>query len=45
MIADGYLRLCIPESVGGDGRSLVDTALVYEELYTENASVALTLMS
>ena len=43
MIADGYLRLCIPESVGGDGRSLVDTALVYEELYTENASVALTL--
>src|SRR5271155_512763 len=44
MIADGYLRLCIPESVGGDGRSLVDTALVYEELYTENASVALTLL-
>src|SRR5271170_4122407 len=40
MIADGYLRLCIPESVGGDGRSLVDTAL----LYTENASVALTLL-
>ena len=44
MIADGYLRLCIPESVGGDGRSLVDTVLVYEELYTENASVALTLL-
>ena len=39
-----YLRLCIPESVGGDGRLLVDTALVYEELYTENASVALTLL-
>src|SRR5271156_1787210 len=44
VIADGSLLLCIPESVGGDGRSLVDPALVYEELYTENASVALTLL-
>jgi butyryl-CoA dehydrogenase len=44
MVAEGFLRACIPRSAGGDNESLLDTALVVEELYCENPSVALTLL-
>jgi nitroalkane oxidase len=43
-VAEGFLRACIPAAAGGDGESLIDSALVMEELYCENASVALTLL-
>jgi alkylation response protein AidB-like acyl-CoA dehydrogenase len=44
LVADGFLRVCLPESVGGENQSLIDTAIVVEELYCENPSVALTLV-
>lgn len=44
LVAEGFLRACIPESAGGAGHGLIDTAVVMEELYCENASVALTLL-
>jgi len=44
MIAAGFLRKCIPVSSGGENRSLIDTAIVVEELYTVNASITLTLV-
>jgi nitroalkane oxidase len=44
MIAAGFLRKCIPLSVGGDNAGLVDTAIMVEELYAVNASVTLTLI-
>src|SRR3974377_875814 len=45
MIAAGFLRKCIPVSSGGENRSLIDTAIMVEELYAVNASVTLTLVS
>ena len=44
LIADGFLRACLPAAVGGDNESLIDTAVVVEELFAENGSVALTLL-
>ena len=44
LIADGFLRACIPQSAGGDNQSLIDTAIVVEELYCGNPSIALTLV-
>ena len=44
MIAAGFLRKCIPLSVGGENTGLTDTAIMVEELYAVNASVTLTLI-
>lgn len=44
LVADGFLRACLPVSVGGEHTSLIDTAIVTEELYAENPSIALTLV-
>lgn len=44
MIAAGFLRKCIPLSAGGESAGLMDTAIMAEELYAENASVTLTLI-
>src|ERR1700728_4610806 len=44
MIAAGFLRKCIPVSAGGESAGLTDTAIMVEELYAVNASVALTLI-
>jgi alkylation response protein AidB-like acyl-CoA dehydrogenase len=44
MIAAGFLRRCIPLSAGGENTSLVDTAIMVEELYAVNASITLTLV-
>jgi nitroalkane oxidase len=44
MIAAGFLRKCIPLSVGGENAGLIDTAIMVEELYAVNASVTLTLI-
>src|ERR1700710_1878043 len=45
LIAEGFLRACIPTADGGDNESLLDVAVLMEELYTENPSVALTLLA
>jgi butyryl-CoA dehydrogenase len=45
LIAEGFLRACIPTAEGGDNESLVDIAVLIEELYAENPSVALTLLA
>ena len=45
LVADGFLRKCIPVSAGGDCSGLVDLAILAEELYTVDASVSLTLLS
>jgi len=39
LVAEGFLRACIPTAEGGDNESLLDTAVVMEELYCENPSV------
>jgi alkylation response protein AidB-like acyl-CoA dehydrogenase len=44
LIAEGFLRACLPTGVGGDNESLIDTAVLVEELFAENGSVALTLL-
>jgi nitroalkane oxidase len=44
LIAGGFLRACLPTAVGGDNESLADTAIVVEELFAENGSIALTLL-
>lgn len=44
LIADGFLRACLPTAAGGDNESLLDTAVLAEELFAENAGVALTLL-
>jgi alkylation response protein AidB-like acyl-CoA dehydrogenase len=44
MIAAGFLRKCIPISVGGENTGLIDTAIMVEELYAVNASLTLTLI-
>jgi alkylation response protein AidB-like acyl-CoA dehydrogenase len=45
LVAEGFLRKCIPVSVGGDCLGLVDLAILAEEFYTVDASVSLTLLS
>src|SRR5579863_6985506 len=44
LIAAGFLRKCLPHSVGGENAGLIDTAIMVEELYAVNASVTLTLI-
>ncbi len=44
LIADGFLRACIPTAAGGENESWIDTAVLVEELFAENAGVALTLL-
>jgi butyryl-CoA dehydrogenase len=44
VIAAGFLRKCIPLSAGGESAGLIETAIIAEELYAVNASVALTLI-
>jgi alkylation response protein AidB-like acyl-CoA dehydrogenase len=44
LVADGFPRACIPTSTGGDNESQIDTAVVVEELFAENAGIALTLL-
>jgi alkylation response protein AidB-like acyl-CoA dehydrogenase len=43
MIRGGFLRRCIPTQFGGDGSGLLDMAVIAEEFYAANCSVALTL--
>jgi len=38
LVAEGYLRKCIPVSVGGDCAGLVDLAILAEEFYTVDAN-------
>jgi len=45
LIAEGMLRACIPAAAGGDNEGLLDSAVLVEELFAENPSVALTLLS
>src|ERR1700722_9765953 len=45
LVAEGFLRKCIPVSVGGDCAGLVDLAILAEELYTVDANVSLTMLS
>src|ERR1700747_3493485 len=44
MVAEGYLRKCIPAPAGGDGAGLVDMAILAEEFYSVNSSVTLTML-
>lgn len=44
LVAGGFLRGCIPADAGGDSQNLIDTAIVTEELFCGNPSVALTLI-
>jgi nitroalkane oxidase len=44
MVAAGYLSKCIPAPAGGEGRGLVDVAILAEEFYSVNASVTLTML-
>src|SRR5258707_11028105 len=45
LVAEGFLRKCIPVSVGGDCAGLVDLAILAEEVYTVDANVSLTMLS
>jgi butyryl-CoA dehydrogenase len=45
LVAAGCLRACIPTAAGGDNEGLIDTAVLVEELFAENPSVALTLLA
>ena len=45
LVAEGFLRKCIPVSVGGDCAGLVDLAILAEEFYTVDANVSLTMLS
>ena len=44
MVAEGYLRKCIPAPAGGENRGLVDMAIMAEEFYAVNPSVTLTML-
>ena len=44
MVAAGFLRKCIPASVGGENASLIDLAIMAEEFYSVNASITLTML-
>ena len=45
LVAEGFLRKCIPVSVGGDCVGLVDVAILAEEFYAVDANVSLTMLS
>ena len=45
LVAEGFLRKCIPVSVGGDGAGLVDLTILAEEFYTVDPNVSLTMIS
>src|SRR5713226_8394406 len=45
LVAEGFLRKCIPVSVGGDCAGLLDLAILAEEFYTVDANVSLTMLS
>src|SRR5258708_2430154 len=45
LVAEGFLRKCIPVSVGGDCVGLVDLAILAEEFYTVDPNVSLTMIS
>jgi len=45
LVAEGFLRKCIPVSVGGDCAGLVDLAILAEEFYTVDPNVSLTMLS
>ena len=45
LVAEGFLRKCIPVSVGGDCAGLVDVAILAEEFYAVDANVSLTMLS
>ena len=45
LVAEGFLRKCIPVSVGGDCAGLVDLAILAEEFYTVDPNVSLTMIS
>ena len=45
LVAEGFLRKCIPVSVGGDSAGLVDLAILAEEFYTVDPNVSLTMIS
>jgi alkylation response protein AidB-like acyl-CoA dehydrogenase len=45
LVAEGFLRKCIPLSVGGDCAGLVDLAILAEEFYTVDPNVSLTMLS
>src|SRR5258708_25525969 len=45
LVAEGFLRKCIPVSVGGDSAGLVDLAILAEEFYTVDPNVSLTMLS
>ena len=44
MVAEGFLRKCIPAEVGGDSAGMVELAILAEEFYCINASVSLTMI-
>src|SRR6202790_1606031 len=45
LVAEGFLRKCIPVSVGGDCAGLVELAILAEEFYTVDPNVSLTMLS
>ncbi|HVJ51569.1 MAG TPA: acyl-CoA dehydrogenase family protein [Aliidongia sp.] len=45
LVAEGFLRKCIPASVGGDCAGLVDLAILAEEFHAVDASISLTMLS
>src|SRR5260370_3202186 len=45
LVAESFLRKCIPVSVGGDCAGLVDLAILAEEFHTVDANVSLTMLS
>src|SRR5580692_7443728 len=45
LVAEGFLRKCIPVSVGGDSVKQKDLAILAEEFYTVDANVSLTMLS
>jgi len=45
LVAEGFLRKCIPISAGGGCAGLVDLAILAEEFYTVDANVSLTVLS
>ncbi|MFC4951251.1 acyl-CoA dehydrogenase family protein [Pseudonocardia sp. GCM10023141] len=45
VIADGWLRRILPAPIGGEGKGMVDFALIAEEFIAVDANVSLTLFA
>src|SRR5260370_14747461 len=45
LVAEGFLRKCIPVSVGGNSAGLVALAMLAEEFYTVGPNGSLTLLA